>query len=113
MHLAGVEERRPALLGHPQGDGEREGALPAPDVTPEHDQIAAAQPAPEQLVEAREAGWDGVGGAGPVRDGVHSAEQEGEGGYVSTAWHCPRYGPFSERSKEVPLEAIGSDARRG
>ena len=87
-------------LRNTDGDGERKRAFAAAYVTAEYDEIATAQPAAEQLVEAREAGRDRIGGRSSIGYGVDAAQQERQGGDVSAARHSRRYGSSAGRSKE-------------
>jgi hypothetical protein len=94
-HLAGEERDRPGPgdrrqvvraarrpLAGTVGHGERQRRLPARDVAAEDDEVALAQPAAEQLVDAREPGRDGIRGRDAVGDRVDAAHDVGEGRMV-------------------------------
>ena len=100
VHLPRIEENGPLLLGDAKCDGEGEGALPAPDVAPEHDQITAPEPPAKQLVEARESGGNGVDRRRTICDRVDAAEEERQRRDVGAARHCSTYGPANRRSKK-------------
>ena len=74
-HLARIEHGRPTLAPDPNGHGEGEGALPAPDVAAEHDEVSATQSAAEELVESRESARDGLDRRRAVGYRVDAAEE--------------------------------------